>query len=117
MMVAQRQRLTSLSVLRRLSTATLDEDNVSPADGDTNSTQLSDFVKCVNKGACASQRCSFLSPNPAALPVFLLAGFGTGNCTLAEDSCVELSLPSHTDTQPHKICKDTQRADSARVST
>ena len=60
MMAAQRQRLTSLSVLRRLSTATLDEDNVSPADGDTNSTQLSEFVKCVNKEACASQRCSFV---------------------------------------------------------
>ena len=117
MMAAQRQRRTGLSVLRRLSTATPDEDHVSPGEGDTNSTQLNDFVKCVNKGACASQRCSFLSPNPAALPVFLLAGFGTGNCTLAEDSCVELSLPSHTYTQPHKICKDTQRADSARVST
>jgi len=116
-MAAQRQLLTSLSVLRRLSTATPDEDHVSPADGETNSTQPSDFVKCVNKEASASQCCSFLSPNPASLPVFLLAGFGTGNCTLAEDSCVELSLPSHTDTQTHKICKDTQRADSARVST
>ena len=112
MMAAQRRRQTGLSILQRLSPATPDEDHVSPADGETNSTQLS-----VNKGACASQRCSFLSPNPAALPVFLLAGFGTGNCTLAEDSCVELSLPSHTYTQPHKICKDTQRADSARVST
>ena len=119
MMAAQRQHDVpgSLSVLRRLFPATLDEDHVSPAHGGTNSAQLSDFVKSVNKGACASQRCSFLSPNPAALPVFLLAGFGTGNCTLAEDSCVELSLPFHTHTQPRKICKDTQRADSARVST
>ena len=117
MMAAQRQRLTGLSVLRRLSTATLYEDHVSPADGEMSSTQLSDFVKSVNKGACASQGCSFFSPNPASLPVFLLAGFGTGNCTLAEDSCVELSLPSHTHTTPDNICKDTQRADSARVST
>ena len=96
MMAAQRQRLTGLSVLRRLSPATPDEDHVSPADGETNSTQLSDFVKCVNKKACASQCCSFLSPNPASLPVFLLAGFGTGNCTLAGDSCVEMSLPLPT---------------------
>ena len=59
MMAAQRQRRTSLSVLRRLSSATLDEERVSPADGETNSTQLSDFVKCVNKEACASQGCSF----------------------------------------------------------
>ena len=64
MMAAQRQHDVpgSLSVLRRLSPATPDEDNVSPADGDTNSTQLSDFVKCVNKGACASQSCSSLKP-------------------------------------------------------
>ena len=105
MMAAQRQRRTGLSVLRRLSSATLDEEHVSPADGETNSTQLSDFVKCVNKEACASQCCSFLSPNPASLPVFLLAGFGTGNCTLAGDSCVEMSLPpNHTPRQtPVKI--------------
>ena len=51
MMAAQRQRRTGLSVLRRLSPATPDEDHVSPADGETNSTQLSDFVKCVNKEA------------------------------------------------------------------
>ena len=60
MMAAQRQRQTGLSILRRLSPATPDEDHVSPADGETNSTQPSDFVKCVNKEACASQRCSFL---------------------------------------------------------
>ena len=117
MMAAQRQRQTGLSILQRLSPATPDEDHVSPADGETNSTQPSDFVKCVNKEASASQCCSFLSPNPASLPVFLLAGFGTGNCTLATDGCVGMSLPSHTHTPPHKICKDTLRADSARVST
>ena len=117
MIAAQRHRhILRLSVRRRLSSATPDEDHVSPAEGETNSTQLSDFVKSVNKGACASQRCSFLSPNPAALPVFLLAGFGTGNCTLAEDSCVEMSLPSHTH-HSKETCKDTPRADSARVST
>jgi len=54
MMAAQRQRQTGLSILQRLSPATPDEDHVSPAEGDTNSTQLSDFVKSVNKGACAS---------------------------------------------------------------
>ena len=59
MMAAQRQRQTGLSILRRLSPATPDEDHVSPADGETNSTQPSDFVKCVNKEACASQCCSF----------------------------------------------------------
>ena len=105
MMAAQRQRQTGLSILQRLSTATLYEDHVSPAEGETNSTQLSDFVKSVNKGACASQRCSFLSPNPASLPVFLLAGFGTGNCTLATAGCVEMSLPSHTHTHHTRSAK------------
>ena len=118
MMAAQRQRLTGLSVLRRLSPATPDEDHVSLAEGETNSTQLSDFVKCVNKEACASQCCSFLSPNPASLPVFLLAGFGTGSCTLPVDTCAELSQPVtiHT-TTPHKDMQRYARADSARVST
>ena len=59
MMAAQRQRQTGLSILRRLSPATPDEDHVSPADGATNSTQLSGFMKSVKRGACASQCCSF----------------------------------------------------------
>ena len=118
MMAAQRQRQTGLSILRRLSPATPDEDHVSPADGGTNSAKLSNFVQSVNKGACASLRWSFLSPNPASLPVFLLAGYRTGNCTLAEDSCAELSQPvtPHT-TTPHEDMQRYARADSARVST
>ena len=59
MMAAHRQQHTGLSILQRLSPATPDEDHVSPADGETNSTQPSDFVKCVNKEASASQCCSF----------------------------------------------------------
>ena len=69
------------------------------------------FDKAVKPKKDASETCpivaspflrvSFLSPNPAALPVFLLAGFGTGNCTLAGDSCVEMSLPPTTHLDKH----------------